>query len=78
MSRSPFTPLLSQFSVVKPIIIIIIIIWMPKLARALRTQEDCLQVVAARVKKEVHDNLDDVLQQCESVDRLNTGPLYLK
>ena len=52
-------------------------IWMPKLARALRTQEDCLQVVAARVKKEVHDNLDDVLQQCESVDRLNTGPLYL-
>ena len=52
-------------------------IWMVKFARALRTQEDCLQVVTARVKKEVHDNLDDVLQQCESVDCLNTGPLYL-
>ena len=52
-------------------------IWMVKFACALRTQEDCLQVVAARVKKEVHDNLDDILQQCESVDHLNTGPLYL-
>ena len=52
-------------------------IWMPKFACALRTQNDCLQVVAARVKKEVHDNPDDVSQQCESVDRLNTGPLYL-
>ena len=52
--------------------------WMPKLARALREQNDSFQNIADNVKKEVHDRLGDKKQQCESVNRLNTGALYLQ
>ena len=52
--------------------------WMPKLARALRERNDSLQNIADNVKREVHEHPGDNKQQCESIDRLNTGPLYLQ
>ena len=51
--------------------------WMPELARALREDDDSFQHIAAKVRKTVHE-LPGKKQQCESVSRLNTGPLYLK
>jgi hypothetical protein len=50
--------------------------WMPELARALREDKDSFQNVADKVKKIVHE-LPGKKQQCESVSRLNCGPLYL-
>jgi hypothetical protein len=50
--------------------------WMPKLARTLREDKDSFQNVADKVKKIVHE-LPGKKQQCESVSRLNCGPLYL-
>lgn len=50
--------------------------WMPVLARALREEDDSFQNVVAKANKKVHDRVPT--QQCESVDRLNMGPLYLK
>ena len=56
-------------------------VWMPKLARALRTRLKSFQNIAANVRKEVYDELGDremYRQQCESVSRLNVGELYLQ
>ena len=53
-------------------------LWMPKLARGLKTQLDSFQNIADNVKKEVYDQLGDIRQQCESVSRLNVGALYLQ
>ena len=50
--------------------------WMPKLAKAL-TKSDSFQHIAAKVMAEVNREVSDKKQQCESVNRLNTGPLYL-
>lgn len=50
--------------------------WMPVLARTLREEDDSFQNVVAKANKRVHERVTN--QQCESVDRLNTGPLYLK
>ena len=53
--------------------------WMPKLARALRTQNDSYQNITANVKEEVHLHLsEEHRQMCESVSRLTVGPLYLR
>ena len=52
--------------------------WMHKFAIALRDEGISLQDIAANVRKEVHENQGEHKQQCESVDRLNTGALYLK
>ena len=49
--------------------------WMPVLARTLREENDSFQNVVASANKKVHERVTK--QQCESVDRLNTGPLYL-
>lgn len=49
--------------------------WMPVLARKLREDDDSFQNIAAKVHKKVQERQ---LQQCESVDRLNLGPIYLK
>ena len=57
--------------------------WMPVVARRLREEEnDTLQNIMATVKKEVstrsiHDGDNEVWQQCETLDRLTTGPLTL-
>ena len=54
-------------------------IWMPKLARALRTHNDSYQNITANVKEEVHRNLSEKQRQmCESVCRLTVGSLYLQ
>ena len=50
--------------------------WMPKLARALRTQNDSYQNIAANVKQEVHS--EKQRQICESVCHLIVGTLYLQ
>ena len=52
--------------------------WMPKLARALREQKDSYQNISDRVKREVYIGSEGKNQQCESINRLNTGPLYLQ
>ena len=52
--------------------------WMPKLARALREQKDSYQNISDRVKREVYIGSKEKKQQCESINRLNTGPLYLQ
>ena len=52
--------------------------WIPKLARAMREKNDSFQHIAANVMKTVQQQLGEKKQQCESVDRLNTGPLYLQ
>ena len=52
--------------------------WMTELARKLHDEKlkrQSLQNVAAIVKKSVQEG--GLLQQCESIDRLITGPLYL-
>ena len=51
---------------------------MRKFAIALRDEGISLQDIAANVRKEVNENQGEHKQQCESVDRLNTGALYLK
>ena len=52
--------------------------WLPKLARALREHDRSFQEIAAIVKQEVHEKLgEENRQQCETVDRLNCGPLVL-
>ena len=52
--------------------------WLPKLARALREHDRSFQEIAAIVKQEVHNKLgEENRQQCETVDRLNCGPLDL-
>ena len=52
--------------------------WMPKLARALREDNDSLQNVAAKVRESVHE-VSQHKQQCESLDRLNgVLKLYFK
>ena len=48
-----------------------------RLAPKLKESKESLQHIAATVKKEVHDHLGTFKQQCVSVCRLNTGPLYL-
>ena len=53
-------------------------IWLPVLARALREENDSFQNIADNVKKQVHQQLGNKKQQCESVNRLNTGALYLQ
>ena len=51
-------------------------LWMSKLARALREQKDSFQNIADCIKREVYiETMGE--QQCESVNRLNTGPLRL-
>ena len=53
--------------------------WMPKLAYQLRDESNkskSLQDIAAIVKRSVHEKGGSA-QQCESIDRLITGPLYL-
>lgn len=52
---------------------------MPKLAYQLRNESNksrSLQDIAAIVKKSVQEQRDSA-QQCESIDRLISGPLYL-
>ena len=54
-------------------------IWMPKLARALRTQNDSYQNITANVKREVHLQLsEEHRQMCDSSCRLIVGTLYLQ
>ena len=53
--------------------------WMPKLAHQLRDESNkskSLQDIAAIVKKSVQEQGGSV-QQCDSIDRLITGPLHL-
>ena len=51
--------------------------WIPELACKLRDEKiQSLQNIAAIVKKSVQEG-GGPLQQCESIDRLITGPLYL-
>ena len=52
--------------------------WMAKLARALRKRNDSYQNIVAIVNDQVNREVCDQEQQCESIERLNTGPLYLK
>ena len=52
--------------------------WMPKLAHALRTQNDSYQNIAADVKREVQSEKQRQRQMCESVSRLIVGTLYLQ
>ena len=52
--------------------------WMAKLARALRKRNDSYQNIVAIVNDQVNREVCDQKQQCESIERLNTGPLYLK
>jgi hypothetical protein len=52
--------------------------WMPKLARALRNRNDSYQNIVSSVMAQVNREVCGGKQQCESIDRLNTGPLYLK
>ena len=52
--------------------------WMPKIAKAIREEDDSFQNIAAKVMAEVNKEVSDTQQQCESINRLNTGPLYLK
>ena len=53
-------------------------IWLPVLARALREENDSFQNIADNIKKQVYQRLGTKKQQCESVNRLNTGALYLQ
>ena len=53
--------------------------WMPKLARALRTQNDSYQNITGNVKREVHLQLsEEHRQMCDSSCRLIVGTLYLQ
>ena len=52
-------------------------LWMPKMARAIREHYSSIQDISAAVKSEVHKALGENKQQCESVDRMNVGPLFL-
>ena len=53
--------------------------WMPKLACALREQNDSYQNIAANVKRAVHLQLSKKQRQmCETVSRLTVGTLYLQ
>ena len=52
-------------------------LWMPKMARAIKENYSSIQDISAAVKSEVHKALGENKQQCESVDRMNVGPLFL-
>ena len=54
--------------------------WMPKLARALRTHNDSYGNIADNVKEEVHLQLSnkDMKQMCQSVDCITVGTIYLQ
>ena len=52
-------------------------VWMPKFAQALRENDDSFQNIVAYVKRGVCKKIGEK-QQCESVNRLITGPLYLQ
>ena len=55
-------------------------VWMAELACKLRDvtmKDESLQNVAAHVKKSVQERGSSRIKQCDSIDRLITGPLYL-